>query len=274
MVCLFVLKGRDIVENRRPYYKRILLKLSGEAIASKKIVNLEGENKEIIEEIFDGAMLEKIAQVIRSCIDKGVQVGIVIGAGNIWRGKMGVGVTRARADHMGMLATTINCLRVQDALEKVGLDAHVMTAVPMNSYTEPFYFKEAIAYLEKGCPVLFGAGTGVPFVSTDTAAVVRACEIQADVLLMAKSVDGIYDRDPSRDPENAVKYKTLSYSICLRDALKATDPSASAIAEEQKLDSYVFSLEDPENIIRVACGEQIGTLVTWKDLDTPEVYTK
>jgi len=259
---------------RRPVYKRVLLKLSGEALALKETVTADGKKREEVKEIFDGAKLQEIAAVVKNCVDMGVQVGIVIGAGNIWRGKMGEGVTRARADHMGMLATTINCLRFQDALEKTGLDARVMTAVQMNSFAEPFQYKDAIAYMEQGRPVIFAAGTGVPFVSTDTAAVVRAAEIQADIILMAKSVDGVYDRDPAKDPENAVKYKKLSYEICLRDDLKATDTAASAIAEEQKIDSYVFSLEDPENIIRTVCGEQIGTLVTYEKIGAPEIYEK
>jgi uridylate kinase len=175
---------------------------------------------------------------------------------------------------MGMLATTINCLRFQDALEKAGVNAKVMSAVQMPNFAGLIHFKEAIESMEAGHPVIFAAGTGIPFVSTDTTSVVRAAEIQADIILMAKSVDGIYDRDPAKDPENAVKYKTLSYEICLRDNLKATDAAASAIAEEQKINSYVFSLEDPENIIRTVCGEQIGTLVTYEKIENPEIYQK
>ena len=262
------------MENTKPVYKRILLKLSGEALALKETYEENGKQKEEVKEIFDAAKLNEIAAVVKTCVDMGVQVGIVIGAGNIWRGKLGEGVTRARADHMGMLATTINCLRFQDALEKAGLDAKVMCAVMMPNFTEMFHYKTAIDYMEKGCPVIFAAGTGIPFVSTDTTSVVRAAEIQADIILMAKSVDGVYDRDPAKDPENAVKYKELSYEICLRDDLKATDTAASAIAEEQKIDSYVFSLEDPENIIRTVCGQQIGTLVTYKKIETPVVYEK
>lgn len=258
------------MENRKPVYKRVLLKLSGEALALKTIS--AETNKEEIKEIFDAAKLDEIADVVKTCVELGVQVGIVIGAGNIWRGKLGEGVTRARADHMGMLATTINCLRFQDALEKAGLNARVMSPVAMPNFAEIYHYKTAIEYMEKGCPVIFAAGTGVPFVSTDTAAVVRAAEIQADMILMAKSVDGVYDRDPAKDPDNAVKYKTLSYEICLRDDLKATDTAASAIAEEQKIDSYVFSLEDPANIIRTVCGEQIGTLVTCQKIKEPEIY--
>ena len=262
------------MENVKPVYKRILLKLSGEALALKETYVENGKQKEEVKEIFDAAKLDEIAAVVKTCVDMGVQVGIVIGAGNIWRGKLGEGVTRARADHMGMLATTINCLRFQDALEKAGLDAKVMSAVMMPNFAEMFHYKTAIDYMEKGCPVIFAAGTGIPFVSTDTTSVVRAAEIQADIILMAKSVDGVYDRDPAKDPENAVKYKELSYEICLWDDLKATDTAASAIAEEQKINSYVFSLEDPENIIRTVCGEQIGTLVTYEKIEAPVVYEK
>ncbi|MBE6569191.1 MAG: uridine monophosphate kinase [Ruminococcaceae bacterium] len=252
-------------------YKRVLLKLSGEALAEKKVIVKDGVEKEEVIEIFDSRKLQIISEAVKKALDMGVQMGIVIGAGNIWRGKLGVDVTRARADHMGMLATTINCLRFQDALEKVGVDAKVMTAIPMNGFTETFQFKNAIEYMENGKPVIFAGGIGIPFVSTDTATVVRACEIQADMILMAKSVDGVYDKNPS-EHKDAKKYKKVSYDICLQKKLGATDITASALAEEQKIDSYIFDLKDPENIVRVVSGEEIGTLVTYEKIEEPIMY--
>lgn len=234
-------------------YKRILLKLSGEAIADKK----EGG-------IFDRSIIEKIAGVIKELTEGGVQVGIVIGAGNIWRGAYGVGVKRARADHMGMLGTMINCLRMEDALEKNGCRPIVMSPIQVNSMAEPYDFRRAISYLEDGRVVLFGCGTGVPFVSTDTTAVIRAAEIEADIILMAKNVDGVYDRDPNKkgNENTAKKYKTISYEKCLVDGLHATDTSASALAEEQAIDMYVFGLAQPESILEVVRGDELGTFVS------------
>ncbi len=266
---------------KNPVYKRVLLKLSGEALALKETYQENGKTKEKVVEIFDPAKLTEIAKVVKEAVEMGVQVGICIGAGNIWRGgRKGEGLNRTRADHMGMLATTINCLRFQDALEKEGLDARVMSAVQMPNFAELFHFKTAIRYMEKGCPVIFAAGTGIPFVSTDTTAVVRGAEIDADMILMAKSIDGVYNRDPNKpltdveiaDGVQTVKYKKLSYEICLRDDLKAIDAAASAIAEERGIDTYAFSLEDPENIIRVLSGEAIGTLITAGTLEQPEIY--
>ena len=242
-----------------PAYRRVLLKLSGEAL------------KNDAASILDFAYMDTVVAQIKRCVESGVQLAVVIGAGNIWRGKLGVDVTRARADHMGMLATTINCLRFQDALEKVGVDAKVMTAIPMNGFTETFQFKNAIEYMENGKPVIFAGGIGIPFVSTDTATVVRACEIQADMILMAKSVDGVYDKNPS-EHKDAKKYKKVSYDICLQKKLGATDITASALAEEQKIDSYIFDLKDPENIVRVVSGEEIGTLVTYEKIEEPIMY--
>lgn len=252
-------------------FKRVLLKLSGEALAEKKIVVENGIEKEEVSEIFDEQKLQIISEAVKRALDMGVQMGIVIGAGNIWRGKLGVNVTRARADHMGMLATTINCLRFQDALEKIGVDAKVMTAIPMDGFTETFQYKNAIDYMENNKPVIFACGIGIPYISTDTATVVRACEIQADMILMAKSVDGVYDKNPSVH-KDAKKYKKVSYDICLQNKLGATDITASALAEEQKIDSYIFDLKDPENIVRVVSGEEIGTLVTYEKMDAPIMY--
>lgn len=248
-------------------FKRVLLKLSGEAIAKK------GANGET-EEIFDCEIIDKITDVIKKMVDDGVQVGIVIGAGNIWRGALGKGVTRARADHMGMLATMINCLRLQDAIEKKDCKATVMTPITMNGFAEPYDFGKAVAHLKEGTVVIFGAGTGIPFVSTDTTAVVRAAEIDADVILMAKNIDGIYTCDPNKKENKniAKKYKTISYDKCLKDDLHATDVAASALAEQQKIDMYVFALSSPDNILKVVNGEEIGTFVSSDRATAAELY--
>ena len=235
--------------DNQPAYKRVLLKLSGEALAKKETRVIDGEKKTELVSIFDENKVAEIASAVKSCIDSGVQVAIVIGAGNIWRGKLGEGVDRARADHMGMLATTINCLRFSDALEKLGIRAHVMTPVSMEAFAEPFQYRRAIDDLEAGEPVIFACGIGIPFVSTDTATVVRAAEIHADVILMAK------------------KFRTVSYAYCLEKKLAATDISSSVLAQEQGIDSYVFSLAEAQNIVKAVHGENIGTLVTTRDTE-------
>ncbi len=248
-------------------FNRVLLKLSGEAIAKK---NANGKT----EEIFDREIIDKITNVIKRLVDDGVEVGVVIGAGNIWRGALGEGVTRARADHMGMLATMMNCLRLEDALEKKDCKVTVMSPIQMNSFAEPYDFRKAIAHLKEGMVVIFGAGIGIPFVTTDTTVVVRGAEIQADIILMAKNIDGVYTCDPNKKENmgRAKKYKVISYDKCLKDGLHATDVSASALAEEQKIDMYVFALSDPENIIRVVSGEEIGTFVSHDKTVVPELY--
>lgn len=261
-----------MAENNKRF-RRVLLKLSGEAIAKK----YEGEDgKEHIEAIFDPEILEKIANVIKRLTYDGVQVGIVIGAGNIWRGAYGKGVKRARADQMGMLGTMINCLRLEDAIEKAGVPVTVMSPVTMNGFAEQYNFRMAIEYLQSGKVVIFGAGLGIPFITTDTTVVVRGAEIGADVILCAKNIDGIYIRDP-RDANGDIdptvpRYKVISYEECMEKGLKATDVSASALAKEQKIDMYVFALSDPENIIRAVNGEEIGTLVTSDSTVKAETY--
>ncbi|MBQ4096524.1 MAG: UMP kinase, partial [Clostridia bacterium] len=209
-------------------YKRVLLKLSGEAIAKK-----DSENK--VDEIFDPEIIDKISSVIKTLVDRGIQVGIVIGAGNIWRGSYAKGVKRARADQMGMLGTMINCLRLEDAIEKKGCPVTVMSPVAMNSFAEQYDFRRAIERMNAGGVVIFGAGLGIPFITTDTTVVVRGAEIEADVILMAKNIDGIYVRDPRGkdgkiDP-SVPRYKTVSYDECLVKNLHATDVSASALAK-------------------------------------------
>ncbi len=253
-------------------YNRVLLKLSGEALAKQEVI----DGREKVVDIFDPEIIGRIADVIKRLVDEGTQVGIVIGAGNIWRGGKADEVKRARGDQMGMLATMINCLRMEDAIEKKGCDASVFAPGGINGTAEAFDFRKAIRVMENGGVAIFGGGLGIPFVTTDTTAVVRAAEIGADIILMAKSIDGIYEKDPvlpdgSIDP-TVLKFKTVSYDYCLKNNLKATDASASAIAEGQKIDMYVFALSDPENILAVVNGEENGTLVTYDKGVETEVY--
>lgn len=242
-------------------YKRVFLKLSGEALANKETG-----------ELFDDVVIADIVSSVIGCIREGVGFGIMIGAGNIWRGKYGKGINRAKADHMGMLATTINCLRVQDTFQKLGCDAVVMSAQPLGCFTEPFNHEKAVAYINAGRPVIFACGAGIPYISTDTAGVVRALEIDAEVILMAKNVNGVYTEDPKGGTNpSAKRYKKVSYKTCLDKDLKATDSSASAIAMEQGIDTYVFSLRDENSIKRAVMGENIGTLVCAEDVPS-ELY--
>ena len=245
-------------------YKRAFLKLSGEALAKKD------ESTKEIKEIFDPEVLERITEVIKECSEMGVGFGIMIGAGNIWRGKFGKGVNRAKADHMGMLATTINCLRFQDALQKKGIDAVVMSAVSMTDFAEPFNYERAIKFIDSGRPVIFACGAGIPYISTDTAGVIRAREIEADVMLMAKNVDGVYSADPAKDP-TAVRYKTITYRECLDRNIQALDPSAFAIAADSGIDTIAFALKDYASIKDAVSGVPVGTLITADDVEC-EIY--
>ena len=229
-------------------YKRVLLKLSGEALAR----GAEG--------IYNHAFIDKIAEVIKKCVDAGVEVGVIVGAGNIWRGRQGVNMDRARADYMGMLATAINALALQDAFERAGITTRVMTAIEMRAMAEPYIRARAVRHLEKGRVVIFGCGTGCPFFSTDTAAVLRAAEIGADVILLAKNVDGVYDSDPAVNPD-AKKYDQLSYMDVLNQGLGVMDSTATSLSMDNHIPILVFALSDPENIHRAVNGEKIGTLV-------------
>ena len=226
-------------------YKRVLLKLSGEALQGKDcILNFE--------------KIAVVADVIKKCLDEGVQVGVIIGAGNIWRGRAGEKMDRVRADHMGMLATTINSLALQDVFIQQGLEAVVMTAVEMNTFAEQYTTRAAVEALEAGKVVIFGGGLGSPFFSTDTAAVLRAAEISADIRLMAKNIDAIYSADPKKDP-NAVRYEELTYQEMIAKKLKALDLTAATFCLDNDIRSYAFGLDDPMNIYRVVMGERIGT---------------
>ena len=232
----------------QPKYKRILLKLSGEALAGEQGSGLE----------FDTVL--SICRAVKACADAGVQVGVVVGGGNFWRGRSSGEMDRTRADHMGMLATAINALAVADVLEQKGVAVRVQTAVEMRAMAEPYIRSRAIRHLEKGRVVIFGCGTGNPFFSTDTAAVLRAAEIDADVILLAKNIDGVYSADPKLDPA-AVKYDAITYDDVLAQHLKVMDSTATSLSMDNKIPVLLFALKDPENIIRAVMGEKIGTIV-------------
>ena len=193
-------------------------------------------------------------------MDEGAQIAVIVGAGNIWRGRQGTDMDRVRADQMGMLATTINALALQDAFEHAGLEAVVMTAVEMNVFADQYTARGADAALKAGKVVIFGAGLGSPFFSTDTAAVLRAAEINADIILMAKNVDGVYSADPAKDP-SAVRYDEITYKEILEKELKALDMTATTFCMENNISLYAFALKDPKNILRVIMGENVGTVI-------------
>jgi uridylate kinase len=233
-----------------PTYHRVLLKISGEALAGDASRGL------------DFSVIGQVCDVIKRCVDIGVQVGVVVGGGNFWRGvKDGGGrMERTRADHMGMLATSINALAVADMLEQKGVDVRVQTAIEMRAIAEPYIRSKAIRHLEKGRVVIFGCGTGNPFFSTDTAAVLRAAEINADVILLAKNIDGVYSADPHVDP-SAVKYDSITYGDVLAQRLQVMDSTATSLSMDNKIPVLLFALKDPENILRAVMGEKIGTIV-------------
>lgn len=232
----------------RPKYKRIILKLSGEALAGKKGFGL------------DEVTIESIAEQIKAISQQGVQVAVVVGGGNFWRGRSGKGMDRTTADYMGMLATVINALALQDALENIGILTRVQTAIEMRQVAEPYIRRKAIRHLEKGRVVIFAAGTGNPYFSTDTTASLRAAEIEAEVILLAKKVDGVYDSDPKENP-NAKKFDELTYIEVLNRGLGVMDSTATSLCMDNKIPIIVFSLNNPENIQKVIMGEKIGTYV-------------
>ena len=231
-------------------YKRVLIKISGEALAGERHFGLN----------FD--VIGPVCDVIKRCVDIGCEVGLVVGGGNFWRGvKDGGGkMERTRADHMGMLATTINSLALADALEQRGVDVRVQTAIAMYQIAEPYIRSRATTHLSKGRVVIFACGTGNPYFSTDTAAVLRAAEINAEVILLAKNIDGVYDSDPAKNPE-AKKYDRLTYMDVLNQGLGVMDTTATSLSMDNHIPILVFALKDPENIYRAVTGEQIGTLV-------------
>ncbi len=236
-------------------YKRILLKVSGEALGEK---TAQGDGFGL-----DFLKIHDVCAAIKECVALGVQVGLVIGGGNFWRGvKNGSGkLQRSHADGMGMLATVMNAIAVADVLEQHGLDARVLTAVEMNKFAEYFTRDKANRYLNEGKVVIFAAGTGNPYFSTDTGAVLRGVEIEADAVLMAKNVDGIYSDDPKKNPD-AIKYDVLTYNQVLEQGLKATDVTAMALAMDNNMPMVCFGLAEENSIVRVVRGEKIGTTVT------------
>lgn len=236
--------------SRKPSYKRIMLKLSGEALAGQQGYGIDPD------------IIMGIAREIREVVDLGVQLAIVIGGGNIFRGlaASSAGMDRASADYMGMLATVMNSLALQDALEKAGVITRVQSAIEMQAIAEPYIRRRAVRHLEKGRVVIFGAGTGNPFFTTDTAASLRAIEIGAEIILKATKVDGVYNADPAKD-KNAVKYDQLSYLDVLKQGLEVMDSTATSLCMDNNLPIIVFDLTTSGNIQRVVCGDQIGTVV-------------
>jgi len=234
-------------------YKRILLKLSGEALAGPNGMGI------------DPTQAYEIAKVIKQVYQSGVEVGVVIGAGNLWRGLSGenVGMDRATADYMGMLATVMNALALMDALEKIGVMTRVMSSIEMRTVAEPYIRRRAIRHLEKGRVVIFGGGTGNPYFSTDTAAALRATEIGADVVIKATKVDGIYDKDPKTNPD-AVRIEKLSYLEILARRINVMDSTAVTLCMENNLPILVLDLWKPGDLMRAVCGEKVGTLVDHK----------
>ncbi|HIQ69513.1 MAG TPA: UMP kinase [Candidatus Avoscillospira stercorigallinarum] len=233
-----------------PKYKRVLLKISGEALAGEQHRGL------------DFQVIGEVCDVVKKCVALGVQVGIVVGGGNFWRGLKDGGdrMERTRADHMGMLATVINALAVADCLEQRGVEVRVQTAIAMNAIAEPYIRGKAIRHLEKGRVVIFGCGTGNPFFSTDTGAVLRAAEIEADAILLAKNIDGVYSADPMKDPA-ARKFDEITYDEILARHLMVMDSTATSLSMDNHIPIVLFALKDPENILRVIMGEKVGTIV-------------
>ncbi|MBR1749795.1 MAG: UMP kinase [Ruminococcus sp.] len=231
-----------------PKYKRILLKLSGEALAGKKKQGLDYE------------IINTFGQSIKKCVDAGVEIGIVVGGGNFWRGRSSGAMDRTRADHIGMLATAMNALAVADGLENLGMEVRVQTAISMPQVAEPYIRNKAMRHFEKGRVVIFGCGTGNPFFSTDTAAALRAAEIEADIFFKATMVDGVYDKDPHKYSD-AVKFDKLTFNDILSKGLKVMDSTAAALCQDNNVPILVFDLSRPDNIYDACMGEKIGTIV-------------
>lgn len=230
-------------------YKRVLLKLSGEALAGEEKRGISAE------------VVEDITRQIKEMVDLGVEVAVVVGGGNFWRGKYGYNMEKTTSDHMGMLATTINALALQDALEAKGVHTRVQTAIEMREIAEPYILRKATKHLGKGRVVIFACGTGNTHFTTDTGAALRAAEINAEVILVAKTIDGVYSADPKVDP-TAVKYDSISYMDVLNKDLKVMDATAISLCRENNIPLIVFAMNDPENMIRAIKGENVGTIVS------------
>lgn len=232
----------------KPKYKRILLKLSGEALAGSNKFGLDYD------------VINNICKEVKNLHDLGAEISVVVGGGNFWRGRSSGAMDRTRADHIGMLATTMNALAVADILEEYGSDVRVQTAISMQAVAEPYIRNRAMRHMEKGRIVIFGCGTGNPFFSTDTAASLRAAEIEADIIFKATMVDGVYDKDPHKY-DDAKKYDTISFDEVISKNLNVVDGTAAAMCRDNEIPLLVFDLSDPKNIVKVGIGECIGTLV-------------
>ena len=233
----------------QPAYKRVVIKISGEALAGENGFGISGET------------ISKVAEQIISVVKLGVEVGIVIGAGNIWRGRQGRDMDRSTADHMGMLATVINSLAMQDALEHKGYKTRVMTAIAMNEIAEPYIRRKAMSHLDKKLIVIFACGTGNPFFSTDTTAALRAAEIEADVVLMAKNIDGVYEADPRKNP-SARRYKSIRYMDVLEKGIQVMDSTATSLCMDNDIPLKLFARKGEESILKAVCGQGSGTTVS------------
>lgn len=229
-------------------YKRVIIKISGEALSGEKGFGLNNE------------VIESVVEQIRKVKELGIQIGIIIGGGNFWRGRQGTEMDRTTADHMGMLATVINALALQDALERSGIPTRVQTALTITRVAEPYILRKALRHLEKGRVVIFACGTGNPYFSTDTGAALRAAEIGADVLLQAKNIDGVYDSDPKKNP-NAKKLDELSYLEVIKQGLAVMDTTAVSLCMENKIPIITFALSEKDSIVKAATGEKIGTII-------------
>ena len=232
-----------------PKYKRVLLKISGEAMAGESGFGI------------DRKMVDEMCSSIKKVLDLGVEVCVVVGGGNFWRGRKALDMERATADYMGMLATVMNSMALQDALEAQGISSRMQSAIEIKQCGEPFILRRALRHMEKGRVVIFGGGTGNPYFSTDTAAALRATEMKADIILFGKTVDGVYDSDPDTNP-NAKKFETISYSEILNRNLKVIDSTAASLCRDNNMPMAIFELKNSENIIKVICGENPGTIVT------------
>ena len=232
----------------KPKYKRILIKLSGEALAGAQGHGL------------DETVISRVVGQIEKIHNMGVEIALVIGGGNFWRGRQGKQMDRTTADHMGMLATVMNSLAMMDALEQRGIPTRVQTALIMTSVAEPYILRKALRHFEKGRIVIIACGTGNPYCSTDTAAAQRACEIQADVVMMAKNIDGIYDSDPRVNPD-ARKYEHIRYIDIIKNDIKAMDATAATMCMENDIPVLAFGLDEQDALIRVVCGEKLGTVI-------------
>ena len=236
------------MEKSTPKYKRVLIKLSGEALAGKAGYGLD-EN-----------VISRIVEEIKKIHEMGVEIALVIGAGNFWRGRQGQQMDRSTADHMGMIATVMNSLAMMEALERYGMPTRVQSAIAMNAVAEPYVLRRTIRHFEKGRIVIIAGGTGHPYCSTDTAAALRACEIHADVLLMAKNVDGVYDSDPKLNPK-AKKYDHINYLDIVKKGIKAMDYTAATMCMENNIPATVFALDEENSLIKAVCGQKIGTFI-------------